>query len=516
MTAQRAFAAGFVALLLLTGCTTVGPDFEEPDALWLSQWQSDLYGQVSTAAGQTSADLEFWWYLFDDPVLNDLIGKAKAENLDLRIAALRILESRAVLGIAGSAALPQLQQLGGALSYVNSERHGGASSNGDDSLVAYSADFAFGWELDFWGRFRRGLESADAAFFASMSRYQDAQVLLAAQMADFYYSYLTTLKRIEIANGNADIQARSLDITNKLYASGQESELDLQQASTQYYATLSTIPELEILATRLRNAICVLLARAPGDLGELVDVPDSLPSLDPLLITAIPAELVMRRPDVRAAAWQVAAQSAQIGIARADYFPSISLAGTVGWSGDDMSATPDVSTLAAGPLVSWNIFNYGRVDNNVRIQDSRLEQATASFQAQLQNAAHELDNAAISVVKTRERQTSLRSGVAAATRALDIANIRYREGYSDFNRVLDAQRALFSATERDLVNQGNHLAAVIEFYKALGGGWLATPVDRMLPMAVRERMQTRSNWGDLLTQPLPSNDVGPQTIGAHK
>ena len=498
---------------LLSGCTTVGPDFEEPDPLWLSQWQTDLYGQVSTTASQTSADLEFWWYLFDDPVLNDLIAKAKAENLNLRIAALRILESRAVVGIAGRAAYPQLQQLGGALSYVNSESHGGVAPDGDDGLVAYSTDFAFGWEIDFWGRFRRGLESADASFFASMSRYQDAQVLLAAQMADFYYAYLTTLKRIEIAQGNAEIQARSLDITNKLYISGQESELDLQQASTQYFATLSTIPELEIIATRLRNAICVLMARPPGDLAELVDVPDSLPLLDPLLITAIPAELVMRRPDVRAAAWQVAAQSAQIGIARAEYFPSISLAGTVGWSGNDTNGTPDVSTLAAGPLVSWNIFNYGRVDNNVRIQDSRLEQATASFQTELQNAALELDNAAISVVKTRERQTSLRSGVAAANRALDIANIRYREGYSDFNRVLDAQRALFSATERELVNQGNHLAAVIEFYKALGGGWLATPIDGMLPTAVRERMQTRSNWGDLLTEPLPSNDVGPQPTG---
>lgn len=506
-------AALVMALLgLLTtqsACTVLGPDYESPDAMWLGDWQPDFYGLLSEPGAGPPTDLSFWWTLFGDPALNTLIETAKQDNLGLRVAGLRILESRAALGIADSARYPQVQQVTSAVTYVTSSEHGGAANSGSNDLVGYDAGFGLGWELDFWGRFRRGIESADAAFFASMTNHQDVQVLLSAQVADLYFALLTTRLRIQIARRNAEIQRRSLEITQELFDSGQDSELDVQQARTQYLTTLSTIPELEIVETRILNGLTALLGRPPGDLPEIAGMPDVLPGVEPAAIRAIPARLVTRRPDVRAAAWGVAAQSAQIGVAQADYYPAIAVVGTVGWSGNSLSATPDVGTLAAGPALTWNVFDYGRIRNNVRVQDARLQQAIANFQGAVLQAAREIDDAAIALVKTNDRQATLAEAVQSAGRALDLARVRYREGYSDFQRVLDAQRALFGAAERDLVNRGNHISAVIQFYKALGGGWTETPIDELLPEPVREKMRGRSDWGDLLDAPLPVNQEGP-------
>ena len=496
----------FCVALTLNACTTLGPDYQEPEVDWLDEWHSTLYGQTGAPEQQTAADLHFWWRLFDDPVLNRLIETARQENPSLRIAGLRILESRAALGIASSNLYPQVQQLGGAVSYVNTRQRGGALPNDDKDFASYQTGFNLGWELDFWGRFRRGIESADAAFFSSITNQQNAQVLLSAQVADLYFAYRTTLLRIVIARKNADIRKRSFDITRQIYESGQDSELDLQQAKTQYLATLSTIPGLEITLTKTRNALAALLGRAPGDMPELaMDSGDTglLPAVEPIVIQAIPASLLMRRPDIRTAAWQVAAQSAQIGIAEADFYPYISLLGSIGWSGNSQDATPNTGSLAIGPSFTWNIFDHGRISNNVRVQDARLQQSIESFQSSVLQAAQEIDDAAISVVKTREQGQVLKETVIAAERSLELANTRYREGYADFQRVLDAQQAMFSQADRELINQGGHISAVIDLYKAIGGGWLDTPVEQLLPEPTRNSMKTRSDWGELLDAPLP-------------
>ena len=254
--------AALAAAGLLAACTTLGPDYQEPEVAWLADWQTDLYGQLRDPQRQSDVDLSFWWQVFDDATLNGLIETARRENPDLQIAGLRILESRAQLGIAGSNLYPQLQQVNGAATYIDSRQSGGAVDN-DNSSTAYQAGFDIGWELDFWGRFQRGVESADAAFFASITNQQDVQVLLAAQVADLYFSYRTTRALIDIARKNAEIQKRSLDITERLYKGGQQSELDLQQAKAQYLTTLSTVPPLEIRLTQTRNALATLLARPP-------------------------------------------------------------------------------------------------------------------------------------------------------------------------------------------------------------------------------------------------------------
>jgi NodT family efflux transporter outer membrane factor (OMF) lipoprotein len=491
-----------VAALALAGCVTLGPDFEEPDVTWLNDWQSDLYGQIGQPAAQTETDLRFWTQLFNEPALNSLVETARRENPSLRIAGLRILESRALLDVAGSNRYPQLNQASGSVAQVDQDESGGSAPQ-DRSFTSYQAGYDVGWELDFWGRFRRGIESANATYFASITSQQDAQVLLSAQVASLYFAYRTTLLRIDIAHQNAAIQKRSLDITEKLFKAGQESELDLQQAKTQYLATLATIPDLETTLVQVRNALAALLGRKPGEVPELASVTGICRPWSRWTSRAFPAQLLLRRPDIRTAAWQIAAQSAQIGIAKADYFPAISLFGSISWSGNSLDASSDTRTLAVGPSLTWNVFDFGRIRGNVRLQDARLQQSIEFFQNSVLQAARETDDAAISVVKTAERQLVLDDALVAAERSLELANKRYQEGYADFQRVIDAQRVLFAQAEQQLLNQSAHISAVIDLYTSLGGGWTDMSVEQMLPESVRDKMQDRTNWGDLLHEPVP-------------
>lgn len=505
------------SVMFVSSCAVLGPDYSEPEVDWLDDWQSDLYGQIGTAEEQVKQDLQFWWHLFDDAVLNELIEIAKKENPSLRIAGLRILESRAVLGIAGSTLYPQIQQLNGSTNYINTQQHGGNSLNRDQEFVNYQVGPNVVWELDFWGRFRRSIEAADASFFNSVFNQYDAQVLLSAQVADLYYAYRTTLQNIAITKQNAAIQKRSFEITQLLYNEGQDSELDLQQSKTQYLSTLALIPNIEISLIQLRNALCALLGRAPGDLAELDQVTDALPLIDLPVIQSAPAKLLMRRPDIRASATLIAAQSAQIGIAEAEFYPSISLLGNIGWSGNTLGSTPDTGSFSAGSGFSWNIFDYGRIENNIRVQDARLQQSVEAFQNNVLQAAREIDDAAIQVAKTHEQKQVLTDSLQAAERSLELATRRYAEGYADFQRVIDAQRVLLTQASNELINRGNHLSAVINLYRAMGGGWIETPIEKILPESTRETMESRTDWGELLTAPLPASDEAyPPTQGVNK
>jgi NodT family efflux transporter outer membrane factor (OMF) lipoprotein len=418
----------------------------------------------------------------------------------MQLAGIAVLESRAAAGIANATRYPQVQQVTGNAASVTTGETGSGES---DSFGDYGLGFGIGWELDFWGRFRRSIESADAAFFASIANQQNVQVLLASQVASLYYGYLSTKFRIEIAEENARIQKRSFEITEALYNSGQDSELDLQQAKTQYLATLSSIPSLEISLVTTKNGLAALLGRQPGDVPELDNVPDNLPVVEPQILADIPANLLVRRPDIRAGAWAVAAQSAQIGVSKADYYPAIDLVGSLGLSGNTISS--DSTSLVVGSAFTWNVFDYGLIGNNVRLQDARLQQAIVSYQNSVLQAASEIDDAAINVVKTHERKEILSQTVVSATRSLELARTRYQEGYADFQRVLDAQRTLFSQAEKELVNRADHVTAIVSLYKALGGGWLEMPVEELINEEIREQMRSRTKWGDLLDAPLPTD-----------
>ncbi|HEX6734505.1 MAG TPA: TolC family protein, partial [Azonexus sp.] len=253
--APRSFP-GLLVTGLLTGCTMLGPDFQRPTVGWLDGWLGTLpqvAGEAATAPrpSETAA----WWRNFNDPVLDRLVAEAQQRNPTVRIAGLRILESRAQLGIAGSGLYPQLQQLSAEVLRVGRDPSDGPSS----TLTSYGSGFQIAWELDFWGKFRRGIEAADAAYLASIAQYDDIQVLVAAQAASLYASIRSIELRLRIAHENAALQKRSLEITERLFKSGNESELDVQQARTLYLSTLATIPELEGSLRQSQNALAVLL-----------------------------------------------------------------------------------------------------------------------------------------------------------------------------------------------------------------------------------------------------------------
>lgn len=482
--------------MLSVGCATVGPDYEPPDDSWLEGLEVSVYGESVTVVAESDRATQRWWLQFDDPVLDALIEEARVENPGLRIAGLRVLEARALAAAAGATLYPQVQTVNGQAAYA--KRSSGA---GESGFSSWDAGFSLGWELDFWGRFQRGIESADAAYFASLANQRDAQVLLAAAVADIYWQYRVTQGRITILNKNAVLQSRSYDITKQMFEAGQQSELDLQQARTQYLATLAVLPSLEQAVGQLANALSALLGRAPGELNERLSNETSAPAVLPnshrVELSVLPAVLIQRRPDVRASLWAVAAQSAQIGLAEADYYPSIAIGGSLGWSGNSLTSQDSAGLLGVGPAVSWTVFDWGRIANNIRIQDARLQQALELYRNTVLNAAREINDASIALDKTEEQRILLVETVDASERALEIASTRYREGYADFQRVLDAQRVVFTQADRKLQNDGQHLRAIVAIYKALGGGWNPDAMHEMLPPEILEQMQERSDWGEL-------------------
>ncbi|MEZ1440681.1 TolC family protein [Pseudomonas shirazica] len=483
----------------LVGCTQVGPDFQPPQDPWLGTWNTPLLEQ----AGQQAAapDLRQWWAVFADPALDALIAEADANNSNLRVAGLRVAEARAQLAIVQTGRYPQLQQLRAQSLYLKQDQSGTTTAR-DSVFWQSSAGFDIGWEIDFWGRFSRAIESADAVYFASQANYADAMLLLRAQVADTYFALRTAEARLDIAEENARRQARSLEITERLFRHGENDELDWQQARTQYLATKATIPEFQNQLNALRNVLCSLLGRAPGPLPQLDAGHGQLPLPDRAVLQDVPARLLQRRPDIRAAEQAVAAQSALVGVAEADLYPQLSLLGSIGWSFVTANHLPDTFDIAAGPSLIWNPFDYGRRKNAVRVEDARLQQLIELYHQDVREAAREADDAASGLVRSLQSASIRDQASQAAQRSLNLASSQYREGFADFQRVLDAQQLLLQQQDGYLVSRGNAVSSLVTLYKALGGGWDASraPIDP----ATRQQMQQRTDWGELLDEPGPS------------
>jgi NodT family efflux transporter outer membrane factor (OMF) lipoprotein len=492
----------------LSGCMRVGPDFHPQHEEWSEHWSSASIEQVT--AHQMQPDVRQWWQIFGDQNLERLMSEADANNGDLKIAGLRVVEARAQLGIALAGRYPQVQQANADALYSARKRSDGFNPR-SGAYWQYGVGFSIGWELDFWGRFSRAIESADAAFFAAQANRDDVLVLLHAQVADTYYTLRTAEARLRIARENAQLQKRSYEITQRLFKSGETDELDLQQAKTQYLGTLSSIPDLESQIVLARHALCVLIGRPPGPLPELDAQPGKegvVPLVDRAVLQDVPADLLLRRPDVRAAEYQMAAQSALIGVAKADLYPSVTLLGSLVWSASSLTGSPSTLAIVGGPSVTWNLFDHGKITNNVRVQDARLQQLTVAYQNTVREAAREADDAATALIAALQRDSILHDAEGAARRSLTLANTIYREGYSDFQRVLDAQRALFTQQDAYIVNRGNAVGSLIALYKAVGGGWYAD--QPLVDSATRQQMQQRTDWGDLLDEPAaPAGAASP-------
>lgn len=491
--------------IVLTGCVQLGPDYSTPQLPWVDHWDSQALASVSQR--QLQPDFKQWWRVFADPALDRLIAEADAHNSSLKIAGLRVIEARAQLGIAQSGRYPQLQQARADSFYLDRNQSGGNHPI-DSSAWQHSAGIDVGWELDFWGRFSRAIEAADDTYFAAEANYQDVLILLRAQMAETYFALRTAEARLEIARTNAEQQKRSFEITERLFNSGQTAELDLQQAKTQYLGTLSTIPEFESQVRRTRNALATLIGRPPSPLPELAANTGLIPLVDKAILQDIPANLLLRRPDIRAASLNAAAQSARIGVAETDLYPSLTLLGTIGWSASSVNGSSRSEDLGGGPSLVWNIFDQGRLTNNIRVQDARLQQLIEVYRDAVRQAAREADDAAIGLTSALQREQILRESALSAQRSMTLANVQYLEGYADFQRVLDAQSALLRQQDSYLISRSNAVSSLIALYKALGGGWYSK--QPLLDQATREQMQQRTDWGDLL-EPAMDASSEPQT-----
>ncbi|ORJ60689.1 transporter [Geothermobacter hydrogeniphilus] len=487
----------------------VGPDFVKPEAPVADSWLDQTGTQLRPEAEQRPE----WWQLFNDPVLNDLIKKAYQQNLDLQVTGLRVLEARAQLGLVTGQFYPQQQRVGGGATIINGSKNGANTLQADLNYTDYTAGFDAAWELDFWGKFRRGIEAADAGYIAAIASYDDVLVALTAEVARSYTLIRELQERIAIANENIAIQKRSLEIARARFEGGLVTELDVQQAVSLLRDTQALVPRLETVLRQTTNALSTLLGMPPSNLDDLLAGPPKIPQVPAEVAVGVPAELLRRRPDVRRAELQAAAQSALIGVARADLYPHFSLVGSIGLRSSNAGLTKaggiggssfsdlfngDSLELFAGPTFSWDIFNYGRIKNQVRIQDARFQQLAVNYQNTVLRAAREVEDEMIAFLKDQEQSRFLADSVAASKRSVDIALIQYREGVVDYQRVLDTQRVLAAAQDRYIETNGSVVLDLVGLYKALGGGWQIRGDTPLVNDETRKQMAERTDWGKLL------------------
>jgi NodT family efflux transporter outer membrane factor (OMF) lipoprotein len=455
----------------------------------------------------THEEYSDWWGLFNDPVLSRLVEIAYAQNLTLRGAGVRVLEARAQLGIAIGELYPQQQQFTSRVSYLRIP----ITNTPVLANTFWSTAFALqsSWEIDVWGKLRRGVESADDAFLASVANYDDVLVSLTADVAATYVQIRTTQKQIAIARDNVEKQKLALKIANARYEGGAATKRDVYQATNVLGSTEAAIPQLTIQLEQSKNALNVLLGIEPGHLNALLDGVWDIPTPPAMVMVGIPADLLRRRPDIRKAELQAAAQCAQIGFAKADLFPTFSLAGAVGTLSTDIGTSTlsrvfSGSTLAftIGPSVQWNILNYGQITNNVRVQDASFQALLIDYQNTVLKAQQDVENGIALFSQSRSEVEFLTRSVIAAQGALRIALVQYKEGTMDFTTVLLAEQNLYAAENSLALAQGMVPLGAIATYRAMGGGWQIREGNDFVPADTREEMSKRTNWGQLLTPQL--------------
>lgn len=487
--------------LLQFGCTQLGPDFEKPETPTVEDWVGD-----NPAISRDAVELSDWWTVFNDPILDDLVAEAFEQNLSLQITGLRILEARAQLGIAVGNQYPQVQELNGSASTNStSENSPNFTPALDDEFSNYELGFDASWELDFWGRFSRGIESADASLNATFADYDDALVSLAAEVARVYVTIRTLETQLNLARANILLQQESLRIAQIRYDNGATTELDVQQAISNLSSTQASVPALTRSLFQAMNSLSILLGKPPGELKLMSSDATAIPIAPARIAAGIPTELLRRRPDVRRAEFQAASQSALIGVAEADLYPSFSLFGSIGLQSSDTGESDsgdlfdsDSVVYSAGPSFSWKIFNYGRIRNNVRVQDARYQQTLVNYQDTVLRAYQETEDAMIAFSQAQAEAGFREQSATAAFRATEIASIQYREGAVDFQRVIDSERTLVAQQEQWTTARGDIALNLIAVYKALGGGWSLREGQAYISDENRDAMAERTDWDDYL------------------
>ncbi len=462
-------------VLVLGGCMSVGPDFKakalpDPD-------YSDLLNSGNSDSSRSGAidgaSLANWWTCLNDPVLSQLMDKAFAGNLDLRQARAKVLEARSQLVIDRADGWPNLSAQGDYTRQRTSANTTAGQSGGDLVTGTYSAGFDASWEIDFWGGTRRAVEAAEADLKSQKANLASVKVTLAAELAKAYVTVRTCQEQIRVTKENIRAQTDTLEMLESKLAAGLSDELSVSQARYNLEDTRSTLPQIYSDLEAGINSIAVLTGQIPGSLHQGLALEKLIPVPPFGMVNQIPGNTLRQRPDVQKAEYDLAAQTARIGEATADLYPSFSLTGAFGLSSLS-SATffdSDSRTWSLVPGLTLPIFNAGSIRADIRVQEAKQEQLLAQYESTVLSAIEEIRNALTAFAREQQRQKALESAVAAAKDAVTISRDKYRNGLVDFDNVLDAQRSLCSFEKSLADAKGTVTSNFIALYKAFGGGW---------------------------------------------
>jgi outer membrane protein, multidrug efflux system len=488
MRKQSIAAALGAATLLLSGCT-VGPKYKRPtvdtptvyrDAEASGNTQTsmephDLNGAPlpgqSNPPPSTALSLgdEKWWEVFGDPQLQDLIRLAIKQNYDVRIAAERVLESQAQLAITRSQQFPEINGGGG----YTAQRYPSAQFGGLGSFVTHLGELGLSssWNIDLWGQYRNATKAARAQLLASQWAQREVMDTLILDVATGYFQLRTLDLQLEISKRTLASRQESLQLTQKLESGGSTSLLDVRQAEELVTTAAATIPDTERQITQEENALQTLLGQNPGPIARGLPI-DQQPRM-PVVPAGLPSSLIERRPDIRQAEEQLIAANAQIGVAKAQYFPAISLTGQVGTASNALNTLFQDSTFAYsyGAQLTQPIFNAGRIRNNVRLTEAQQREAVLTYKKTIAQSFQDVSNALIAYQKFRESREQQELLVTASRDAVNLSNMRYEGGYSSYLDVLTNQRTLFVGELSLASAREDEMLSLVQLYNALGGGW---------------------------------------------
>jgi len=476
----------FLVSLTLAACA-VGPDFKppaNPPAALVNAHSTDRAPLVAQSPDG------LWWQQFDDPVLNELVGRALDSNLDLKISVDRVRAARAAFSGAELDYAPHVPLTAG---YTNSKEQVPGFGTQRYSAESYTTGFDATWELDLFGHVRRSVEAARGDLAAEQEDLQNVRITVAAEVARNYFSLRSTQQQIQVARDNLANQEETVRLTSLRYESGRGTELDVQSSRARLKATEATLPELHTSEAAARYRLAVLLGQRPGALDAQLE-----PRAAPAYAKSLPigsdgddaANLLRNRPDVREAERRLAAATARVGVATADLFPRVSVSGFVGFlSGDfghlfSSSAGTDGRAWSIAPTVSWPAFDYGSVRARLRASRADADGVLMNYEKTVLNALEETENAFVGYREQQTRLKSLLEQADASRRAAELAALQYREGETDFLTLLDAQRTQLSAESAVAESEGTVNISVVTIYKALGG--VGQPRDRPLLVTRRE------------------------------
>lgn len=464
------YVAVILMIVTLAGCTAVGPDYIRPETSLSTTWHSELKGGLIAGEMNLQTQAE-WWSTLNDPELTSLIERSIKRNLSLHEAMARVHKARARRGIANAGLFPTLDAAGSAKWNRSSE------NNASNEL--YSLSFDAGWELDFFGSIRRSLEASQADLEASQEDLHDVLVSLLAEVALNYVEVRTFQCRLAVAEANLAVQNETYQLTLWRYQAGLSDELAMQQARYNLESTRSQIPPLRTGIENAMNRIAVLLGEQPGKVHEELKKLVLTPAAPLKVAVGVPADILRRRPDVRRAERELAAQTARVGVAMADLYPKLSLSGFVGLEALSLNGlfSSATKTATGGSLITWPIFRGGTIRQNIEVQSALQEQALIKYEAAVLRALEEVENALVAYAEEQGRRDALFAAEDAAQKASELAQQKYKAGLTDFNNVIEAQRSLLTFQDQLAQSNGAVTSNLVRLYKALGGGWKSMYAD---------------------------------------